>query len=55
MKIEWLATDVTAVGSPDIVEHAIFGVILVGRCFDQISVCLCLGSHFVVWETPLEP
>ena len=24
MKIEWLSTDVTAVGSPDRAEHAIF-------------------------------
>ena len=35
LKIKWLVTDVTAVGSPDKAEHAILEVILVGRCFDQ--------------------
>ena len=28
MKIEWLVTDVTAVGSPDRAEHDDFGMIL---------------------------
>ena len=32
MKIEWLVTDVTAVGSPDRAERASLGVILAG-CF----------------------
>ena len=31
MKLEWLVTNVTAVGSPDRAERAIFGVILAGR------------------------
>ena len=31
MKKEWLVTNVTAVGSPDRVDHAILKVILVGR------------------------
>ena len=31
MKIEWLVTDVTAVGSPDRAERAILGVILAGH------------------------
>ena len=30
MKIEWLATGVTAVGSPDRAERAILGVVLTG-------------------------
>ena len=33
MKSKWLAAKITAVGSPDIAEHAILGVILAGRCF----------------------
>ena len=33
MKIEWLVTDVTAIGPPGRAEHAILGVILVGRVF----------------------
>ena len=40
IEIEWLVADVTAFGSPDIVEHAILGLILVGLCFDQFSACL---------------
>ena len=31
IKIEWLATDVTAVGPPDRAKRAIFGVILAWR------------------------
>ena len=30
MKLEWLVTNVTAVGSPDRAERAIFGVIWMG-------------------------
>ena len=30
LKMEWLVTNITAVGSPDIVEHAILGMILAG-------------------------
>ena len=33
MKLEWLVTNVTAGGSPEIVKRAILGVILAGRCF----------------------
>ena len=35
MKIVWLVADVTAVGSLDRVDHAILGVIVAGRVFDQ--------------------
>ena len=31
MKIEWLVTDIPAVGSPDSAERAILGMILAGR------------------------
>ena len=44
MKIEWLVTNVTAVGSPDRAEHAILGVILAGQLF------VPLQDTFVVWE-----
>ena len=37
MKIEWLVTDVTAVGSPGRAEHAVLGGILAGRVFGQIQ------------------
>ena len=40
MKIEWLAAKVIAVGSPDITERAIFGVILAG-CFLVNSGRIC--------------
>ena len=33
MKIEWVVTDVTAVGSPDIAERATLGVILARYLF----------------------
>ena len=48
MKIKWLVADVTAVGSPDRAEHAILGVILVGRCFGQFRLDFWSGSHFVM-------
>ena len=54
MKIEWLVTGVTAVRSPDRAKRTIFGVILAGRYFGKSRLCLWLGSHFVVKETPLE-
>ena len=54
MKIEWLVADVTAVGSLDKVKRAIFRVIVAGRVFGQFRSYLWLGSHFVVWEHPLE-
>ena len=40
MKMQWLVTDVTAVGSPDRAEHALLWVILVGRFFDQFRPIL---------------
>ena len=54
MKIEWLVADVTAVGSLDRAERAILGVIVAGRDFGQFRSFLWPGSHFVVWEPPLE-
>ena len=48
MKIEWLVTDVTAVGSPDKVERANWGAILAGRCFGQFRPYLWSGSYFVM-------
>ena len=53
-KIEWLVADVTAVGSLDRAECAILGVIVAGRVFGQFRSYLWLGSHFLVWEPPLE-
>ena len=43
MKIEWFVANVTAVGSPDRVEHAIWEVILV-------SVFLSVKAIFVARE-----
>ena len=40
MKIEWLVSDVTAVGSPDRSERAILGMIVAGR-FLANSGCIC--------------
>ena len=48
MKIEWLVTDVTAVGSPPRTECAILGVILTWRVFGQFRQYLWLLSHFVM-------
>ena len=48
MKIEWLATDVTAVGSSDIAERAILGKILMGHLFGQFKPYLWSRRHFVV-------
>ena len=54
MKIKSLLTDITAVGFPEIAERAILGVILAWRCFGQFRPSLWSGSHFVMWEPPLE-
>ena len=54
VKIEWSVADVTAVGSLDRVKRAILGVILAGRVFGQFRSFLWSGSHFVMWEPPLE-
>ena len=54
MKIEWLVVDVTAVGSLDRAERAILGVIVAGHDFSPSRSCLRSGSHFVVYEPPLE-
>ena len=39
MNIEWLVTNVTAVGSPDRAERAVLGLIL-ARCFFANSGCI---------------
>ena len=54
MKIESLVADVTAVGSLDRDERAILGVFVAGLVFGPSRSCLWSGSHFVVWEPPLE-
>ena len=54
MKIKWLVTNVTAVGSPGRAERAILRVILAGRCFGQFRPYLWSGSHIVMYEPPLE-
>ena len=54
MKIEWWIADVTAIGSLDTAERAIFGLILAGRVFRQSRSFLWSGSRFVVWEHHLE-
>ena len=43
MKIEWLITNVSAVGSPDIAERVILGVLLTGHL-------LSIQATFVVEE-----
>ena len=48
MKIEWLVTDVTGVGSLERAEHAILGVMLAEQFFGQFRLYLLLGSHFVM-------
>ena len=40
MKIEWLVTNVTAIGPPGRAEHAILEVILAGRLLAN-SGCIC--------------
>ena len=45
MKIEWLVANVTAVGSPERAEHAIWGVILAVRFVWPIQpVVVVLGA-----------
>ena len=46
MKIEWLVTDVSAVGSPDRVQRSILGVIL--------GVFWPIQAAFVVEELPCD-
>ena len=48
MKIEWLVTDVTAIGSPGRAERAVFDVILAGCVFGQFGTHLWSLSHFVM-------
>ena len=48
MKIEWLVTDVTAVGSPARTECAILGVILAGRVFGQFRPYFWSLNQFVM-------
>ena len=49
MEIEWLFTDVIAVGSPDRAKCAFFVVVLVGRFLvNSGRICDRGGGHFVV-------
>ena len=50
MKIEWLVTDVTAVGSPHRAECAILGMILVW-CFLPIQAVFVIGRPLCGIET----
>ena len=54
IKIEWLVTDVTAVGFPGRAKCAIFGVILARHFFGQFRTHLWSLSIFVMLEPPLE-
>ena len=54
MKTEWSVTDVAAVGSPDRAEYDIVEVISVERFLGQFSPYLLSGSHFVIYDPPLE-
>ena len=54
MKIELFIADVTAVGSPDREEHAIWGVILAWHFVDQFTTRLWLRGHLTMQEPPLE-
>ena len=54
MKIEWLVTNVSAVGSPDKAEHAILGVVLAGR-FLSIQGVFVTGEPLCDVGTPAEP
>ena len=44
LKIEWLVTDVTAIGSPDRAERAILGGPHGWECFWQIEVVFVVGE-----------
>ena len=54
MKLEWLVTNVTSVGFPDIAEHAIFGVILGAACPAQ-GLALALGGAATVGAVAPRP
>ena len=49
MKIEWLVTNATAIGSPDRAELAIFGVILVERK-NRVAGYQCKSS-WIPWQS----
>ena len=53
MKIEWLVTDVTSIGSPDRAERDIFGTIL--NVFWPIQAVFVAGEPLCHVEIPLEP
>ena len=52
MKIKWLVADVTAVGSPDIEERAIWGRILAERGFWPIQAVFVAGEPLCDVGTP---
>ena len=52
MELQWLVTDVTAVGSPDIAEDAILEVILSGALFWPIQCVFMVGEPLCDVGTP---
>ena len=52
MKIEWLVTDATAVGSPDKAERAILGVILARYFFCRFRPIFVVTEPFCDVRTP---
>ena len=54
MKIEWLVTNVTAIGLSGRAECAILEVILARCVFGQFRPYLQTGRHFVRQESPDE-
>ena len=56
LKMGWLVTDVTAVGSYPLKERNVlfWMVISTGHFVSQFRPYLWLGSHFVIQEHPLE-
>ena len=55
MKIEWVVTDVTVVGSSDRAECAILEVILAWRSFDQFRPFFDQGATLWCRNLPIEP
>ena len=52
MKMKWLVADITAVGSPDIVERAIFGGDFGRALFWPIQVVFVVRKPFCDAGTP---
>ena len=52
MKIEWLVTNVTAVGAPGRAKRAIWGVLLAGRVFSPIQDIFVVAEPLCGVGTP---